>query len=293
MTRLRRAGAWLDDHAPQVALVTTAVTFLLLLLGLYTAAVGAGATCNETYPGCAGQLSPVGLTLPQFVEWFHRVIAMTVGFVILGNALVLQHAYGRSKAARAGWLALLLLPVQVILGGTTVTFAGLVEGGYAPLVQSLHFFAALAIFTALVAATAYAYQRDRDVDVATVRGALQFSVLALLVHLAFARDLLVTYTASVQVAYHTAGLLGFAALVAALCWTTRHHGIAARVRAAAGASLAFYLTKTVLTVGLFLITRPVELLSYAAAALALFAAFAATRALRRESRNANPANAPS
>lgn len=289
MTPLRRTAAWLDDHAPRIALLTTAVTFLLLLLGLYTAAIGAGATCNQTYPGCAGQLSPVGLTLPQFVEWFHRLVAMTVGFVILGNALVLQHAYGTSNAARAGWLALLVLPVQVVLGGTTVTFAGLVEGGYAPLVQALHLFAALAIFAALVAATAWAYQRERAIDGGTVGLALAVASVGFLVHLASARDLLVTYTASVQVVSHTAGLVGFAAVLAALCWTTRS-AVDAHVRAAAGASVAFYLTETTLTAGLFLITRPVELASYAAAALALVAALAATRALRRGSADAAALN---
>ncbi|GAA0645082.1 COX15/CtaA family protein [Salarchaeum japonicum] len=275
MASLRRVVAWLDDHAPEIALATTGVTFFLLLLGLYTAAVGAGATCNETYPGCAGQLSPVGLTLPQFVEWFHRFVAMAVGFVILGNALVLQHRFGGTNASRAGWIALLVLPLQVVLGGTTVTFAGLVEGGYAPPVQSLHFFAAFAIFTALVAATAWAYQRDGRIGPNAPRTALTAGAGLFLAHLLLARDLLLTYTASVQTLYHFAGLLGFAALFAALCW---NRGLSTRARTAAGAAIGFYLGETVLTVGMVLVTTPVELAAYAAAALALVAAAVAARA---------------
>lgn len=275
MASLRRVVAWLDDHAPEIALVTTGVTFFLLLLGLYTAAVGAGATCNETYPGCAGQLSPVGLTLPQFVEWFHRVVAMSVGFVILGNALVLQHRFPGTNASRAGWAALLLLPLQVVLGGTTVTFAGLVEGGYAPPVQSLHFFAAFAIFAALIAATAWAYQRDDRLSASAPRTALAVGAGALLAHLLLARDLLLTYTATVQTLFHFAGLLGFAAVFAALCW---NDGLSTRARTAAGAAVGFYVGETMLTVGLVLITTPIELAAYVAAALALVATAVAARA---------------
>jgi len=271
----RRAVAWLDDHAPEIALATTGVTFFLLLLGLYTAAVGAGATCNETYPGCAGQLSPFGLTLPQFIEWFHRFVAMAVGFVIFGNALVLQHRFPGTNASRAGWTALVLLPLQVVLGGTTVTFAGLVEGGYTPSVQSLHFIAAFAIFSALVAATAWAYQRDGRISSNAPRTALVVGAGAFLAHLLLVRDLLLTYTATVQTLYHFAALLGFAALLAALCWNTG--GLSTRARTAAGAAVGFYLGETALTVGLVLVTTPVEVAAYAAAALALAAAGIAAR----------------
>jgi len=277
MSTLGRGVAWLDDHAPGVAVFTTAVTFLLLLLGLYTAAIGAGATCNNTYPGCAGQLSPLGLTLPQFVEWFHRLVAMSVGFVIFGNALVLHHRFGRTKAAYAGWLALLVLPLQVVLGGTTVTFAGMVPGGYEPSVQSLHFYAALAIFTALVAATAWAYRQARRLSANAVGTALRVAAGAFAVHLLFARDLLFTFTAEVQILYRFAGLLGFAALVAALCWSPPE-----RVRRTAGAAVALYLVQTVLSVGALLITRPVELASYAVGVAILLVALAATRAFERD-----------
>ncbi|QDX41755.1 COX15/CtaA family protein [Salarchaeum sp. JOR-1] len=274
MASLRRAVAWLDDHAPEIALATTGVTFFLLLLGLYTAAVGAGATCNETYPGCAGQLSPIGLTLPQFIEWFHRFVAMAVGFVIFGNALVLQHRFPDTNASRSGWIALFILPLQVVLGGTTVTFAGLVEGGYAPPVQSLHFVAAFAIFAALVAATAWAYQRAGRVGPNASQTALTVGAGAFLAHLLLARDLLFAYTATAQTLYHFAALLGFAALFAALCWNT---GLSARARTAAGAAIGFYLGETALTVGLVLVTTPVELAAYVAAALALVAAGVAAR----------------
>ncbi|MFC7167772.1 COX15/CtaA family protein [Halospeciosus flavus] len=279
---VRRLVAPVLARAPAVALATTGLTYLLLLLGLFTAASGSGATCNQTYPGCAGQLSPVGLTPPQFVEWFHRLVAMTIGFVILGNGVVQWRAYTRTRTSRAAVLALLLLPLQVILGGTTVTFAGLVPGGYTMVVQASHFFAALAIFTALVASTAWAYEREwgrRLASEAGVRSALGVASVALVGHSLLARDLLVTFGAFVQTGYYAFQFVGFAAVLAAVLWArdaeTGNSSTGLRLRRAHHAALGclfLLVVEMVLLVGIVPITQPVETLSWVVAAAATAAA---------------------
>ncbi|MFB6069553.1 MAG: COX15/CtaA family protein [Halanaeroarchaeum sp.] len=260
-TPLSRAGRFLHDHARGVAAVTAGLTFFLVLLGEFTAAAGAGATCNYTYPGCAGQLSPIGLSLPQFIEWFHRLVAMLTGYVILGNAAVLWYRFRGTRISRAAVLAALLLPLQVFFGGVTVTLGTLFPGGYTPSVQLTHLGTALAIFLALVAALVW-------VDMAVGRGATTDRLYLLGVaglgftgfQAIFARGLVFTFWPSIQTAYHVFGLLAIAGFVAATLWSRDlglvDGGIAGGTGATVGLSNAF------LVIGVFLVTDSVEVVTY-------------------------------
>ncbi|MGN8213816.1 MULTISPECIES: COX15/CtaA family protein [Halococcus] len=135
-----------------LAAVTTGMTFALILLGVYTAAAGAGLSCGARWPLCNGAV--FGLfpaNWPSFIEWFHRLVAMITGFFILGTTYVAWRD-GKSRRTRiASTVALVVLPVQVLLGGATVTI-------YTALVQVTHHAAALVIFAALIATTVWAYE---------------------------------------------------------------------------------------------------------------------------------------
>ena len=144
-----------------LAAVTTGLTFALILLGVYTAAAGAGLACGARWPLCNGAV--FGLfpaNWPSFIEWFHRFVAMVTGFLILGTTYVAwRHGKGR-RTRIASTVALVALPVQVLLGGATVTV-------YTALVQVTHHAAALVIFAALVATTVWAYAEPATTDHAT------------------------------------------------------------------------------------------------------------------------------
>ncbi|MDY7081214.1 MAG: COX15/CtaA family protein, partial [Halobacteria archaeon] len=68
-------------------------TFLLMLVGSFTKAIGAGSACPD-WPKCYGVWVPFlhpeivadsGYSALQiFAEWFHRLLAMIIGFMILG-----------------------------------------------------------------------------------------------------------------------------------------------------------------------------------------------------------------
>lgn len=260
-TPLHRAGRYLVDHARGVAGVTVGLTFFLVLLGEFTAAAGAGATCNFTYPGCAGQLSPIGLSVPQFVEWFHRLIAMVTGYVILGNAAVLWYRFRGTRVSRAGVLAALLLPLQVFFGGVTVTFASLFPGGYTPSVQLTHFGTALAIFVSLVAAFVWTDMAVSDGASATRVSLLGFAGLGLTgFQTVFARGLVFTFYPTVQTAYHVFGLLSIAAFIAIALYSRDlglvDTGLFGGVGAVLGVANAF------LIIGIFLVNASVEVVSY-------------------------------
>ncbi|MFC6864777.1 COX15/CtaA family protein [Halomicroarcula sp. GCM10025817] len=129
---------------------TTALTFALILLGVYTGAVGAGLTCAGRWPFCDGWLGLFPANWMSFVEWFHRFVAMITGFMILGSTVAAWRGEYATRIRYAAGVALAVLPVQVLLGANTIFNFGAVA-------QVLHHAAALTILTALVAGTAWAY----------------------------------------------------------------------------------------------------------------------------------------
>lgn len=152
--------------ARHLAAATTGLTFLLILLGVYTAASGAGLACSGQWPTCDGGLLPQ--TIPSFIEWFHRLVAMIAGFAILGTAVALWRAYDETRIRVAGVGALVATPLQVLLGGATVL-------QYTPVVQTAHHGVAMVIFGSLLAGTLWAFEAaDREevrADVETVEAA--------------------------------------------------------------------------------------------------------------------------
>jgi cytochrome c oxidase assembly protein subunit 15 len=140
----------------RAAAATTILVFALILLGVYTAAVGAGLACSGQWPLCDGGLLPQ--SWPSAVEWTHRLVAAVTGVFILGVAAGGWRFRNRApRAARTALLALVLTPVQVLLGGGTVFI-------YTPLVQTTHHAAALLIFGALLATTLFAYEAEPAAD---------------------------------------------------------------------------------------------------------------------------------
>ncbi|QSG06589.1 COX15/CtaA family protein [Halapricum desulfuricans] len=195
----------------------TGLTFVLMLLGVYTAGAGAGLTCGARWPFCDGAvfgLFPANWM--SFIEWFHRLVAMVTGFALLAVA-GLAWKRGASRRVRYSLVAAVaLLPVQIGLGALTVTVGGLFPWGYSPPVQAAHYLAALSIFTLVVYATARSYgpiERTRLRDAALVALAL-----VPLGHL-FSFGTVFPYTPEVQIVYYGLALVLFALLVAVGTWT--------------------------------------------------------------------------
>jgi cytochrome c oxidase assembly protein subunit 15 len=207
--------SWLSFR--RFAAFTTGLVLSLMMLGVYTAATGSGLACSAQWPLCDNGLLPQ--TIPSFIEWFHRLVAMVAGFFILGTALWSFSGDDRSTKLTAT-LAVVLLPLQISIGAVTVTLNGLIPGGYAPSTQGAHLVVALTIFTALVVTTLRAYAT------AWTRPALSRARLACLVGLglvpvAFVLSRVfapVPYSPAAQAGFYGVSLALFAALVAGLVW---------------------------------------------------------------------------
>ncbi|WP_436933892.1 COX15/CtaA family protein [Halovenus marina] len=130
--------------------VTTVSAFFLILLGVYTGKVGAGLACDGRWPFCDGWMGLFPATWPSFVEWFHRLVAMVVGFMILGAGIVAWRGDYDRRIRYTLVIAVVMLPVQILFGANTVLNFGITA-------SMAHQIAAQLIFGSLVVATTVAY----------------------------------------------------------------------------------------------------------------------------------------
>lgn len=150
---------------PEYLVVTLAATFLLMIVGAYTKAIGAGLACPD-WPQCYGVWVPFlsGEIMAEApysahqiaAEWVHRGLAMLVGFAILGAAGYAWWSTARTSVRYALYIAALILPLQVVFGGLTVT------EGLEPVIVTTHLGTATLILMALTVAATVALLDGRD-----------------------------------------------------------------------------------------------------------------------------------
>jgi cytochrome c oxidase assembly protein subunit 15 len=100
-------------------LILTGLVFFLIALGGWVRNLGAGLACPD-WPLCFGKLLP-HFDIQIFAEFFHRLVAGLVSLLFLGLFIyVLLDGTRRKFFLRLNTLALLLLMVQIVLGGLTV-----------------------------------------------------------------------------------------------------------------------------------------------------------------------------
>lgn len=135
-----------------LASVTVVGTYVLMVLGAYTSAIGAGLSCPD-WPTCYGTLVPFlhpeliasspYSALQIFAEWAHRGLAMVVGLLIATTALLAWSTQDSPIVVGPAIAGALLLPVQVVLGGLTV------RGSLEPIVVTSHLATAILILLLL------------------------------------------------------------------------------------------------------------------------------------------------
>lgn len=188
-----------------LAAATVAGTFALLLLGIYTAAVGAGLACDARWPFCDGWMGLFPANWPSFVEWFHRLVAMIVGFMILGTWLSTWHRGRSRRAVVALTMAVGLLPVQIWLGAETVL-------SYESLYLIAHFSTALIIFTSLMLGVIWAtnWHDSASLDIRQLLGG---TLVLTVPFLTLTPGFTVIHSPNIQLLYYGIGLAMFTGVV--------------------------------------------------------------------------------
>jgi cytochrome c oxidase assembly protein subunit 15 len=261
---------------PRFAAFTTGLTLTLVMLGIYTAATGSGLACSAQWPLCDNGLLPQ--TIPSFIEWFHRLVAMVTGWFIVGTALWSWRA-GERRSRLTATLAVALLPLQISIGAVTVTLNGMLPSGYSAPTQGAHLVVALTIFSLLVS-TALSARATDGVSLDRVRQALLVALAALLVSVLASRVFTpIGYGPAAQAVFYGAALVAVAALLAATRWLA--DSAAAHLRVATGSALAFLFAGMLLGRDLVFYTGTVRLVNAAAFLLAVVAVVAATVLTRR------------
>jgi heme a synthase len=130
----------------------TFATLALMALGSATRVMNAGLSCPD-WPLCYGTLVPSAqMNLQVFLEWFHRLVASSIGFVTLGLTVA---CWGYRKAL-PGWLpismtlSLGIVILQGILGGLTVTQLLRFDIVTAHLATGLLFFCSMAVISSFI-----------------------------------------------------------------------------------------------------------------------------------------------
>jgi heme A synthase len=124
------------------ARVAVALTFVVLVLGAFTAHLpGANSSCVG-FPLCRGSLLPTGT---QHIQFTHRIIAFLLFFHLLGLAVAVRRRGESKLIIRAAWTAFAAVLTQLVVA------AALVEMQLPPLLRSLHQAVGTLVWVAVVA----------------------------------------------------------------------------------------------------------------------------------------------
>ena len=104
----------------RLALTTAIATYVLVVIGAIVRGTDSGMGCPD-WPLCHGQIIPSTTDYHPWLEWFHRFIAMIIGFLAVGVAVMAWRGYRtRRSILWPSLIAVVVVLIQAALGAITV-----------------------------------------------------------------------------------------------------------------------------------------------------------------------------
>src|SRR3954468_25024495 len=178
-------GAPMTDSArsktfERLALVTAAMTYLLVVIGAIVRSTGSGMGCPD-WPTCHGSwIPPIGDSA-AWIEWVHRGVAVIIGFLVLGLVVLAVRNYRRQRSILFSTiLALILTGFQAYLGKVTVDTSNAGETVTAHLASALALLGLLTFIGIVARSPAQLPRRGASQRMTLVLAFLAASIYALL-----------------------------------------------------------------------------------------------------------------
>jgi protoheme IX farnesyltransferase len=139
----------------KLLLATSALIYLLIVLGIILRVTGLGSTCQD-WPVCSGSILPqVGS--PAFIPQLHRLVAFAAGLLLLFASITAWNRYRQIRwVFRPLVAALTLSIVQMILGGVLVNMEG------DPPLVALHLGLALSVQALVIIPTVIGFAHSKS-----------------------------------------------------------------------------------------------------------------------------------
>jgi len=105
----------------RLSIISLFATLILVAIGGFVRATQSGLGCGDDWPHCNGRLAPALETRAEIIEFSHRFVAMIVGFMVLGLAILAwRHYRDNPRILRPTLGALALVVFQALLGALVV-----------------------------------------------------------------------------------------------------------------------------------------------------------------------------
>jgi len=141
------------------AVASTIGMLLILLGGALVTKTDSGMGCGRHWPGCNGELIPDEITTEVLIEFSHRVVTGSVGFLILILSVWSWKALGHIRETKfLAVMAMFFLILQALIGAAQVLW------GQGDFILALHFGISLISFASVLLLTLLIFEVDRKFD---------------------------------------------------------------------------------------------------------------------------------